>query len=186
MDFLRHFYDRSTISAALVPDTGQISFSICLSLRRTVNLGGYEISHARGDESFSNWNKKTLGADAKPSAARRQAYELPKNYTPVNFIVGSEDEESGKRYRAKIYIDRFSRGPPSPPVDAVAGEPAAPNGVTLKKRRAEIIPDNHHYMQRPAQSSTQYQTVSGMRRLQRPETEDRYEKEKETRVTPVV
>lgn len=87
-------------------------------------------------------------------------YELPKNYTPVNFIVGSEDEESGKRYRAKIYIERFSRGSPPPPPRPAARcgrMPAASNGVTLKKRRAtEIIPDNHHYMQRPAQSSTQY------------------------------
>lgn len=104
--------------------------------------------------------QKDCGADAKPSAARRQAYELPKNYTPVNFIVGSEDEESGKRYRAKIYIERFSRPPrPPPPASLLMRSqgPAAPNGVTLKKRRAtEIIPDNHHYMQRPAQSSTQY------------------------------
>lgn len=87
-------------------------------------------------------------------AARHQAYELPKNYTPVNFIVGSENEESGKKYLAKIYIERFSRSPL--PLDAVAG-PLPPNGVTLQKRRAtEIIPDNHHYMQKPAQSSTQY------------------------------
>lgn len=45
-----------------------------------------------------------------------------------------------------------------PPAPCWCGRrPAASNGVTLKKRRAtEIIPDNHHYIQRPAQSSTQY------------------------------
>jgi len=63
--------------------------------------------------------QKDSRADAKPNAARHQAYELPKNYTPVNFIVGSEDEESGKSYQAKIYIERF--GVSSLPLDAVAG-----------------------------------------------------------------
>jgi len=53
--------------------------------------------------------------------------------------------------------------------------------VTLKERRAtEIIPDNHHYMQSLAQSSTQYRqrdaTVA---------TEDRYERRKKKSQCPV-
>jgi hypothetical protein len=85
-------------------------------------------------------------------------------------------EGSGKRYRAKIYIERFSRSP-APSSSRCGRRPATPNGVTLKERRAtEIIPDNHHYMQSLAQSSTQYRqrdaTVA---------TEDRYERRKKKR-----
>lgn len=57
--------------------------------------------------------------------ARHQAYELPKNYTPVNFIVGSdEDEGSGKRYGRKFTSKDLAEVSPLPlalPLDAVAG-----------------------------------------------------------------
>lgn len=132
-------------------------------------------------ESLANWSKEKRGTrepDAKPSAARRCVRRT--NYQKITrqSILSSlptmgEDEESGKRYRAKIYIERFSPAAlpstlsRSPSLSWCGRRPAAPNGVTLKERRAtEIIPDNHHYMQRPARNLL-LNIVSGTRRLQR-------------------
>jgi len=110
-DFLvLDFYDYSAISSGLVPDSGQILLSIYLFPRRTVNPRWLRNFARERIRELLELEQKDSRADAKPNAAWRQAYELPKNYTPVNFIV--EDEESGKRYRAKIYIERFSQSPP--------------------------------------------------------------------------
>lgn len=99
-------------TCGLVPDSGQVLLSICLFPGRTVNPRWLRNFARERRRELLELEQKDPRADAKPSAAWHQAYELPKNYTPVNFIVGSEDEESGKTYRAKIYIERFSRSPP--------------------------------------------------------------------------
>lgn len=90
----------------------------------------------------------------------------------------AKDEESGRRGAGRKFTSEDLAGADScSPLGAVAGPRAAPNGVTLKERRAtEIIPDNHHYMQSPAQSSTQYRQRDAT--VATGETEDRYGKKK--------
>lgn len=91
---------------------------------------------------------------------------------------GSGEEVPDENLHRKIQ----PRFPPSlPPLLSVRSHQAQ-NGVTLKERRAtEIIPDNHHYIQRPRRNLL-LNIVSEMRRLQNGrDGGDRYERRKKKR-----
>lgn len=168
MDFFVVFMNYSAISDELVPNWDKFSSRSAYSRDGRLTIDGYEISHARRDESFSNWSKKTHERMQNQTrrGVRRTNYRKITRQSILSSVARTK--KAGRANQAKIYIERFSWSPPPLSPSWCGRRPAAPNGVTLKKRRAtEIIPDNHHYMQRPAQSSTQYRqrdaTVAAVR-----------------------
>ena len=58
-DFFRRFYDYSAISDELVSDWNNFFSRSAYPRDERLTIDGYEILHARRDESFSNWSKKT-------------------------------------------------------------------------------------------------------------------------------
>lgn len=77
--------------------------------------GGEEARDGRGEEGEEE------AANAKRRGVRRMNYRKITRQSILSSApttAAKEDEERGKRYRAKIYIERFSRGLPLAPLSS--------------------------------------------------------------------
>lgn len=129
-------------------------------------------------ESSANWSKKRIPSRMQNRTRRGAAsgVRITKKLHASQFYRRerrwARTKKAGRGTGRKFTSEDLARPsslPLLPPSVALLmrSQPAAPNGVTLKERRAtEIIPDNHHYMQRPTRNLL-LNIVSGTRRLLR-------------------
>lgn len=143
-----------------------------------LNLDGYEISHARGDESFSNRSKKNPERMQNRTLARHQAYTNYRKITRQSILssAATRTKEAGRGTGRKFTSKDLAEVSPLPlvlshlPLDAVAGPLSriawhSKSGAPPKLFRTIIItyPERHR-------RNLLLNIVSGMRRLRAGET----------------